>query len=94
MTFERRALRVLVRPFMGERPSKDPKKDIFPNILKHLPRKSQKIPRVPYQEEFPKIPKHPKSPSNFFYRQLDFSSEPGVAKEILENEPKSCLTVA
>ena len=29
----------------------------------------------------------------FFYRQLDFSSEPGVANEILENEPKSCLTV-
>ena len=23
-----------------------------------------------------------------------FSSEPGVANEILENEPKSCLTVA
>ena len=30
----------------------------------------------------------------FLYRQLDFSSEPGVANEILENEPKSCLTVA
>ena len=30
----------------------------------------------------------------FFYRKLDFSSEPGVANEILENEPKSCLTVA
>ena len=30
----------------------------------------------------------------FFYRQLDFSSEPGVANEILENEPKRCLTVA
>ena len=32
-----------------------------------------------------------------FYRQLDFPSEPGVANEILEileNEPKSCLTVA
>ena len=27
----------------------------------------------------------------FFYRQLDFSSEPGVANEILENEAKSCL---
>ena len=25
----------------------------------------------------------------FFCRQLDFSSEPGVANEILENEPKS-----
>ena len=25
-----------------------------------------------------------------FYRQLDFSSEPGVPNEILENEPKSC----
>ena len=24
-----------------------------------------------------------------FYRQFDFPSEPGVAKEILENEPKS-----
>ena len=30
----------------------------------------------------------------FFYRQLDFSSEPGGANKILENEPKSCLTVA
>ena len=30
----------------------------------------------------------------FFNRKLDFSSEPGVAKEILENEPKSWLTVA
>ena len=29
-----------------------------------------------------------------FYRQLDFPSEPGVANEILENEPKSYLTVA
>ena len=29
----------------------------------------------------------------FFYRQLDFPSEPGVANEILENEPKSCLTL-
>ena len=29
-----------------------------------------------------------------FYRQLDFQSEPGVANEILENEPKSCLAVA
>ena len=29
-----------------------------------------------------------------FYRQLDFSSEPEVANEILENEPKSCLIVA
>ena len=27
----------------------------------------------------------------FFYRQLDFPSEPGVANEILENEAKSCL---
>ena len=27
----------------------------------------------------------------FFNRQLDFSSEPGVANEILENEPKSCF---
>ena len=32
--------------------------------------------------------------THFFYRQLDFSSEPGVANEILENEAKSCLTVA
>ena len=31
---------------------------------------------------------------HFFYRQLDFQSQPGVANEILENEPKSCLTVA
>ena len=29
-----------------------------------------------------------------FYRQLDFSFEPGVANEILEKEPKSCQTVA
>ena len=35
-----------------------------------------------------KIHKH------FFYRQLDFSSEPGVANEILEKDAKSCLTVA
>ena len=31
---------------------------------------------------------------HIFYKQLDFSSEPGVANEILENEPKSCSTVA
>ena len=31
---------------------------------------------------------------HFFYRQLDFSSEPEVANKILENEPKICLTVA
>ena len=30
----------------------------------------------------------------FFYRQFDFPSEPGVGNEILENGPKSCLTVA
>ena len=31
----------------------------------------------------------------FCFRQLDFPSEPGVANEIiLENEPKSCLTIA
>ena len=30
----------------------------------------------------------------FFYRQLDFPSEPGYANEILENEPESCLAVA
>ena len=29
----------------------------------------------------------------FLDRQLDFSSEPGVANEILENEPKSCLVL-
>ena len=29
-----------------------------------------------------------------FYRQLNFSSEPRVANEILDNEPKSCLTAA
>ena len=27
-------------------------------------------------------------------KRLDFSSEPGVANEILENEAKSCLAVA
>ena len=31
---------------------------------------------------------------HIFYRQLDFSSEPGVDNEILENEPESWLTVA
>ena len=31
---------------------------------------------------------------HIFYRQLDFWSEPGVANEILEDEPKSCLIVA
>ena len=31
---------------------------------------------------------------HIFYRQLDISSEPEVANEILENEPESCLTVA
>ena len=30
----------------------------------------------------------------FFYKQLSFSSEPGVANEIFENQPKSCLMVA
>ena len=30
----------------------------------------------------------------FFYRQLNFPSEPGVSNEILENEAKSCLAVA
>ena len=30
----------------------------------------------------------------FFYRQLNFPSEPGVTNEILENEAKSCLAVA
>ena len=29
--------------------------------------------------------------AHFFYRQIDFSSEPGVANEILENEPKNCF---
>ena len=28
---------------------------------------------------------------SFFYRQLDCSSEPGVANEIFENEPESCF---
>ena len=28
---------------------------------------------------------------HIFYRQLDFLSEPGVANEILENEPKNRL---
>ena len=32
--------------------------------------------------------------TSFSYRQLDFLSEPVVANEILENEPKSCLIVA
>ena len=32
--------------------------------------------------------------THFFYRQLDFSSQPGVANEVLENEAESCLTVA
>ena len=33
-------------------------------------------------------------PHDYTNRQLDFSSEPGDAKEILENEPKICLTFA
>ena len=32
--------------------------------------------------------------THFFYKQLNFPSEPGVANEILENEAKSCLAVA
>ena len=35
----------------------------------------------------------PKQGVHIFYRQLDFLSEPGVANEILENEPKSYLTI-
>ena len=35
-----------------------------------------------------------KTCKQFFSRQLDFLSEPGVANETFENEPKSCLTVA
>ena len=30
----------------------------------------------------------------FFYKQLHFPSQPGVAKEIWENEAESCLAVA
>ena len=30
---------------------------------------------------------------HIFYGQVDFSSEPGVANEILENKPKSCLVL-
>ena len=30
----------------------------------------------------------------FFYRQLDFSSQPGVANEFCEKEAESCLVVA
>ena len=30
----------------------------------------------------------------FFYRQLDFSSQPGVANEFCENEAENCLVVA
>ena len=30
---------------------------------------------------------------HIFYRQLDFSSELGVANEILENEPNNCLVL-
>ena len=29
-----------------------------------------------------------------YFKQFDFPSEPRVANEILENEPKSCVTVA
>ena len=32
--------------------------------------------------------------THFVYRQLDFSSQPGVASGILENEAESCLVVA
>ena len=31
---------------------------------------------------------------HIFYKQLDFSSQPGVANKILENEPETCLKVA
>ena len=29
-----------------------------------------------------------------YHVNVDFSAEPGVANEMMENEPKSCLTVA
>ena len=32
--------------------------------------------------------------THFFYKQLHFPSQPGVAKEIWENEAESCLAVA
>ena len=32
--------------------------------------------------------------THFFYKQLHFQSQPGVASEILENEAESCLAVA
>ena len=32
--------------------------------------------------------------THFFYKQLHFPSQPGVAKEICENEAESCLEVA
>ena len=35
----------------------------------------------------------PNNPLHIFYKQLEFSSEPGVANGILENEPKSCLVL-
>ena len=32
--------------------------------------------------------------THLFYRQLDFPFQPGVAHKMLENEPKSCFTIA
>ena len=33
------------------------------------------------------LSRHKKGPVHICYRQLDFPSEPGVANEILDNEP-------
>ena len=35
-----------------------------------------------------------KQVTHFFHKQIDFPSEPGVANEILENEPEICLAFA
>ena len=50
--------------------------------------------RINCRQFSPDIWRHIFASWHFFYRQLDFKSEPGVANEMLENEPKSCLTVA
>ena len=50
--------------------------------------------QCPVRQKVPQSNRGLLSQLHNFYRQLDFSSQPGVANEFLENEPKSCLTVA
>ena len=63
--------------------------DIFPSFPQSLARSRKNIRKTKNLRD-----NFSQRCTYFFYRQLDFSSEPGVAYEILENEPQSCLTVA